>query len=764
MVKADSSGSRASDVSTPAANQPRAPPSLSSPAPATSTATQRKTGWDSGAASASASAPVANPGGVLVASVPSPVGTSAFVPAIGTASGPLPAGSTPVPTPTLAPAAKAAPKSAVVSQSRTVLPPPIAKPTPLVPDAGPVSALPAPTAEPAAKPTVVPESRTASAVPPVAKPAPVPDAGPPSVRSLPPTPNPVRALGPTSATKAAAAKSAVVPESRTAAPPPVAMPALVPDATTASGLLPPPAKPTRVRDSGTLAPAPAARPAPKPMAVSGSQTAFPRPEPGALVSDAGLTSAPSVAKPTSPVARPIAKPTVDSQTASPDQPRPTSAPLTPAEKPTRIQDSGTVSAPTPATNTELDELLTVLRSNAKILKAAYPQTAQVSSPASSPVIPHPTRIAALRRQYTKYRSEADSERQTSHQWRAETAASAALIDVLTMANDALTGENDAVKEENVRLRDLIKCLDPNGGEVSHLPEPVEPRSESCIFPSPQSQGRERDCSVGVPSSQSPLLMEGMGELRVSQDGQQKEKGCVELKQQGQVELGSEEVVEEDVSMEGTEDLRFSPDRQEEEEEEGHVGVGRQEQVETRPEGQVEEDANDLDSIELGQTEEQTKQREEGDQQATIEEAKKTSRPDSVRSNCERTVLSLVLIYLLQIRIKREVTDIPVWVPANPDDPEIIDLTLDDSDDDSTGVSVPSPSPAVPSAPNPTVAGKNAGSLDEARAPPDAKGAHDGDGDDVPMGNSSITHSFLHLTDKRLAEVDGAQTLCSDNPY
>jgi hypothetical protein len=217
-------------------------------------------------------------------------------------------------------------------------------------------------------------------------------------------------------------------------------------------------------------------------------------------------------------------------------------------------------------------------------------------------------------------------------------------------------------------------------------------------------------------------------------------------------------------MEGTEDLRFSPDRQEEEEEEGHVGVGRQEQVETRLEGQVEEDVNNLDSIELGQTEEQTKQRGEGEQQATIEEAKKTSRPSSVRSNCERTVLSLVLIYLLQIRIKREVTDIPVWVPANPDDTEIIDLTLDDSDDDSTGVSVPSPSPAVPSAPNPTVAGKNAGSLDEARAPRDAKGAHDGDGDDVPMGNALITHSFLHLTDKRLAEVDGAQTLCSDNPY
>ncbi|KAJ7226635.1 hypothetical protein B0H12DRAFT_241193 [Mycena haematopus] len=241
--------------------------------------------------------------------------------------------------------------------------------------------------------------------------------------------------------------------------------------------------------------------------------------------------------------------------------------------PDLIQADGTAPAPAQP-QTELDTLLARVQSNKQILNATRAQVPQASSSESSPVVvnthtrnaapgdseatpptlgmPDSASIAALRRQYAKYHSEAISERQSNVRWLAETAASAALINILTKENDALTRENDMIKEENMRLRDSVKRLDPNGRELSTATL-ASPTTEPVDGDSPRLPvERDDDCDI-VPSSQSQYLlpMEGVDDSRSSQDKQEEEQEeHVEVSHQEQVELGRDEVVEEDTNETG----------------------------------------------------------------------------------------------------------------------------------------------------------------------------------------------------------------------
>ncbi|KAF7331035.1 hypothetical protein MVEN_02443800 [Mycena venus] len=486
------------------------------------------------------------------------------------------------------------------------------------------------------KPTVVPESRTTSAPAPAAKRTTL-------VQELR-TASEVATSGSTSASK-----SAVVLESRIASTLPASKSSPVPGTGMAS------------------APSPALKPA----VVPDSRTPSAPPKP-ALV--------PNTASSSTPVAKSVTVPrSVTVSAPSPETPaRARDGMVSPSvSAPKRLaKDSETVSTPTSAAKPGLGELLTLMRSNTKILKstptpspasssalnrstvqAARSSTLSSASAQARSVVPKiatapagQADLFALRRQYDRYHFEALTDRQEHPRWLAETAASAALI-------NALTRENDAIKAENVRLRDLVKRLDPDSEE---LPEHLPPTANKPVV-------RDDDDDVFVvPSSQSePLLpMDGAEDSRLSQD----------RPEEGQVALG-----------------HLVDPRQEEEEEEEQLMV---------------QEGSDLDDgLQTEEQAEQTERREEPEQHA----AEEVMAVDGEDWNAP---------WPETIQIKVESTDVPVVVPINIERPDIIDLTLDDSDDEDAGTS-------------------------EGAARHILEGAYDKDGDDAPM---DIGPSFEPSTD------------------
>ncbi|KAF8173803.1 hypothetical protein K438DRAFT_1850051 [Mycena galopus ATCC 62051] len=584
----------------------------------------------------------------------------------------------------------------------------------------------------AAKPAVVPDASTAFVLPVSAKSA------------------VVETLSAVSASSASPAAKPAVPIPRTASVPP-APKALAPDVGTASPSLV--VQPTLVRDPGTVSP-PAAKAAETAIAPA-SQTAQlpPIPEP-ALVGTPLLSqrtvSAPAVklapvvvAEPQMPPVPPVAllpdaatvslaaKPAVV-LTAPVPQPRLVPNAITASDLPLAAKvPHGTIfvpaldPAPVPPSQSELDALLARLRSHTQLLKATdahvLPQAS--SSTPSTLVTPDPAAIEALRRQYTTYHSEAILERQTNRRWLAEAAAAAALINILTTANDALTRENNVIKEENIRLRGSVKQVD-SSGEPSQHPSPtrMEPEERDggdgvMSSPEPQKPSEEwDDDSFVVPSSQSQYLlpMEGV-EVSFSGDKQQGE----EDEEEPHVELGPDNrldvVVEDDMSIP---ELGQTQEQAEgtEREMEQCIEVTRQEQDEV-----VEEDSN---NAEFGKTKRRMQQ------QAVVEEDEDASRLDT-------------------IRIKQEHRDVPMRVLDNDARPEVIDLTLDESADENQGTYV-----SVVSA---QASGKSLiSSLDVGTTQRDPDVAQDVDGDDVPMGDC-----FTEVPS--LAEVDESALVEASTP-
>ncbi|KAF7354677.1 hypothetical protein MSAN_01381400 [Mycena sanguinolenta] len=744
--------------------------STHSPASSRSTATPAKTGPDSG--KASASTPVTKPG-----AAESPGLKSMEIQDGRTASASHAATKT-----------KPAVKPAVVPESP-------------VPASKPASGLrlndaQAPSAEPAAKPVAVTDSGAASV--PEPKPATVTDVG--KTKTISPT-------------KPADAKSTVVPESRTASaqdhgattpvPEPAATSSVMQVSRTVSrtcqaiisrevGTIesapPPPAKPTLTQFLRTVS-APAANTAivpaawttqtdrsdieptstpPVAKAAEHAVTVPPAPDP-ALV-DPWTTSVPPLpAKPTRTVSAPMTtlavNPALTSQSALPT--------CKPMEQPPASAQP----------QTELDALLARVRNNKQILKdtqasspgssravlTAYTDATQAAT--STPAIPDSVSIAALRRQYARH-CEAHPERQSNDRWLAEAAASAALISILTRANEALARENAIIKEENTRLKESAKRADPNSREpsTSTLTSPTtEPAVPDGEVPSPQSQrlSVERDVVVPsehseypppplpmeaensrppldkmeehdegeehqrlsvevVPSSQSDYLlpMEGGENSRMSQDGLEEEEHL-----RLSVEVVPSSQSDYLLPMEGGENSRMSQDGVEEEEHQ-QLSVDRESDGEVVPSSQSQYllpmgagensrmSQDMLEEFDVAQYERIEPSRDEtfeedthspvermqcGAEQQMVVEEESTSQPETIQIKPEPTNVFLTL--------------------GIPDRAEIIDLTLDDSDDEMEETS--SAAPVL------TATKKIPCPLDVETTQRDPADAHGDDRDDVP---------------------------------
>ncbi|KAJ7123203.1 hypothetical protein C8R44DRAFT_785574 [Mycena epipterygia] len=117
-------------------------------------------------------------------------------------------------------------------------------------------------------------------------------------------------------------------------------------------------------------------------------------------------------------------------------------------------------------------------------RSAAPSVATDSTSASVPaptledcptnkVVLDLTPIAVLRSQYARYQSKAAAQRKTDPLWTAESSAAAALIDALKRENDVLKAENDAIKAENKRLGSVGVPLDHEKTELQIEEERVD---------------------------------------------------------------------------------------------------------------------------------------------------------------------------------------------------------------------------------------------------------------------------------------------------